>query len=180
MKTKILFLSIILLFLSTNIFAQKLSASEFVESFYEFHRARSGIFSAEEVDLHKKWFTAELYELFQYELKREKEFLERTPTDKPYLAEKPHFGDGFPFAPMEECYVEGKEIKNNLKIGKTTIKGDKTIVEVKFYYPKVCGGSFIHAYQIELAKNNGDWLINDLIYLDSNERLTDDLKRAEY
>ena len=98
---------------------------------------------------------------------------------------KPHFGDGFPFAPMEECYVEGKEIKNILKIGKTTFKENKTIVEVKFYYPKVCDGSFIHAYQVELVKNNGDWLISDLIYLNDEtmneeERLTEDLKREKY
>lgn len=174
MKTKIFFLSIILLLLSSSIFAQKQNAAEFVESFYEFHRARSGSFSAEELEAHKKWLTSELYKLFQYELKREMEYLKDNPTNKPY------FGDGFPFAPLEECYVKGNEIKNILKIGETTIKGDKTIVEVKFYYPKACDGSFIHAYQVEVTKNNGDWQINDFIYLDSNERLTDDLKREKY
>lgn len=159
MKTKIFFLSIILLILSGNIFAQKQSASAFVESFYEFHRARLGGFNAEELNAHKKWFTVELYKLFQNELKREAEYLKENPTDKPY------FGDGLPFVPLEECYVEGKEIKNILKIGKNSGKENKMLAEVKFFQPKVCEGYFIHAYKIELVKNESSWLINDLIYL---------------
>ena len=174
MNSKPLFLIIILVLFSANGFAQKQTASEFVESFYKFHRARSESFNAEELEVLKKWFTTKLYELFLYELKREAEFLKVNPTDKPY------FGDGFPFAPMEECHIKGVEVKNILKIGKTTGKGNKRLVEVKFYYPKACDGGFIHAYQVELAKNKGGWLINDLIYLDSNERLTDVLKREKY
>lgn len=179
MKTKIFFLSIILLLLSSSIFAQKQSAAAFVESFYEFHRARSGGFNAEELDAHKKWFAAELYKLFQNELKREAEYLKENPTDKPY------FGDGLPFTALEECYVEGKEVKNVLKIGKISSKENKTLVEVKFYQPKACEGYFIHAYQIELVKNEKSWLINDLIYLNDETmseegRLTEDLKREKY
>jgi len=179
MKTKIVFLSIILLMLSANVFSQKQSAEAFVESFYKFHRARSGGFNTEELLAHKKWFTAELYELFQNELKREAEYLKENPTNKPY------FGDGLPFTALEECYVEGKGIKNVLKIGKTSAKENKTLVEVKFYQPKVCEGHFIHAYKVELVKNEGSWLINDLIYLNDQTmaeegRLTADLKREKY
>lgn len=179
MKTKTFLVLVILLILSGNLFAQKQSATAFVESFYEFHRARTEGFNAEELEARKKWFTAELYELFQNELKREAEYLKENPTDKPF------FGDGFPFAPMEECYVEGKEIKNILKVGKTSGKEGKTLVEIKFYYPKACEGNFIHAYKIELVKNERSWLINDLIYLNDQtmreeDRLTTDLKREKY
>ena len=179
MKKKIVFLLIILLCLSASIFAQKQSAAKFVESFYEFHRARSGVFSAAEVDVRKRWFTAELNLLFQNELQREAEFLRQNPTDKPY------FGDGFPFVPLEECTSGGKGIKSVLKIGKTSANGNRTLVEVKFYQPKACEGSFIHAYKIELAKNENGWLINDLIYPDDKTmadqgRLTADLKREKY
>ena len=86
MKTKIGFLSIILLLLSANVFAQKQSASAVVEAFYKFHWTRSGIFNAKEVGLYKKWFSADLNKLFQNELKREKEYLKQNPTDKPFTA----------------------------------------------------------------------------------------------
>ena len=179
MKTKILLLSIILILFSTAVFAQKQTPSEFVQSFYKFHRARSGVIDAKEVEAHKKWFTTELIRLFQYELEREAEFSKENPTDKP------HYGDGFPFSPMKECYKKGKEIKNTLKIGKTSVRRNKTFVKVSFYYPKVCEGGLIHSYKLELVKNKGGWLINDLIFLDDesgveDERLTDDLKREKY
>lgn len=162
-----------LLLCSTNIFAQKQTASAFVEAFYKFHRARSGIFNAAEVGAHKKWFSSELNELFQNELKREKEFLKQNPTDKP------HFGDGFPFTPYEECSSNGKGVKNVIKTALLKeFKGDST-VEVKFYQPKVCGGELIETYKVELRMNKNGWLIYDWIYPDG-KRLTDDLKRTEY
>jgi hypothetical protein len=173
MKTKFVLLSIVLLLLSTNVFAQKQTAAAFVESFYRFHRARSGIFNAIEVNAHRRWFTAELNRLFQNELKREKEFLKQNPTDKP------HFGDGFPFLPYEECSKDGKSVKNVLQVGPEIILEDHAIVEFRIFQPKACGGELTDTYKIELVKNNRGWLINDWIYADG-ERLSDDLKRAEY
>src|SRR5688500_2902826 len=102
MKTKIGFLSIILLLLSVNVFAQIQTAAGFVESFYKFHRSRSGIFDEREVNAHRRWLTAKLNNLFQNELRREREYLKQNPTNKP------HFGDGFPFLPYEECSINGK------------------------------------------------------------------------
>lgn len=173
MKTKIFFLSITLFLISGNIFAQKQTAPAFVESFYKFHQTRSGIFNANEVNLHKKWFSAELNKLFQNELNREKEFLKKNPTDKPF------FGDGFPFKPYDECLSGGKSVKNDIKIGKSSDNGDKTLVEVMFYEPKECGGGLTAAYKVELIKTPKSWQINDWIYPD-NKRLTEDLKRTEY
>lgn len=173
MKTKLIFLLIIFLMLSGGMFAQTYSASDFVRSFYKFHRARSGDFNSSEVNAHRKWFSNELYELFQNELKREKEYLKQNPTNKPF------FGDGFSFTPYEECYQNGKEIKNVLKIGSVAANADKTLVEVNFYYPKVCGGEMTASYQVELIKNKGVWVINDLIYSDGSTLILD-LKRIEY
>ena len=173
MRTKIFFLSIILILPLANVFAQERSEVAFVESFYKFHRARMRVFNAREVELHKKWFSPELNKLFQNELKREKEFLQKNPTDKP------HFGDGFPFAPYEACSSNGKNVKNVTKIApQKNYKGTAT-VEVKFYQPKVCGGELIETYIVELMWNANGWLIYDWIYADG-ERLTDDLKRTEY
>ena len=173
MKTKIFFLSIVFLLFSANAFAQKQSAAAFVQAFYKFHRARSGVFKASEVNAHKRWFTAQLNNLFQNELQREREYLKQNPTNKP------HFGDGFPFLPFEECSNGGKSVKNDLKLGAVTTNSDKTLVEVMFHQPKACGGELIHAYKVELVKSKSGWLINDWIY-DDGERLSDDLKRAEY
>jgi hypothetical protein len=173
MKTKIVFLSVILLVLSANVFAQKQSAPAQVESFYKFHRARSGAFNASEVNAHKKWFTAQLNRLFQNELKREKEYLKKNPTDKPF------FGDGFQLLPYEECSSGGKLVKNILKIGTATIRKSIAVVEVKIYQPKQCGGELTDTYKIELNQTKGVWLINDWIYSDG-KRLTEDLKRAQY
>lgn len=173
MKIKIIFISIILLSLSTSIFAQKQDASATVEAFYKFHLSRSGIFDAGEVKARKKWLTDDLNKLFQTELQREKEYLKAHPTDKP------HFGDGFPFQPFEECENAGKLIKNTYAVGAPTIKGERATVEVKFYRPKECGGDLIDTYKVELAKSKGKWLIDDWLYADART-LTEDLKRTNY
>ena len=173
MRTKIIFLSIILVFLSTSIFAQKQDASAVVQSFYKFHLSGSGIFNANEVKARKKWFTDSLNGLFQTELQREKEYLKANPTDKP------HYGDGFPFQPFDECDSAGKSIKNTYQVGAATVKGEKATVEVKFYSPKECGGNLINIYKVELVKNKGKWLIDDWLYSDA-KTLTEDLKRTNY
>jgi hypothetical protein len=174
MKRKIFFLSLILPILSANVFAQKQSAAKFVESFYDFHRARSGIFDQAEVKAHRRWFTPALNRLFQIELQREAEFLKQNPTDKP------HFGDGFPFQPLEECSKNGKFFKNDLKTSRETkVSALVSTVEVRFYQPKVCGGELIDTYKVELGWSKSGWKINDWIYSD-NSRLSEDLKRTEY
>ena len=173
MKTKIFFLLIISISLSANIFAQKQTAAAFVESFYKFHRSRSDVFNVTELNIRKKWFTSKLNRLFQYELKREKEYLKINPTDKPY------FGDGFPFRPYEECYKNKKIIKNVLKVSNAVVAKNGMIVKVKFYFPRACGGKSNAEYKIEIVKNKGSWKINDFIYSDGRG-LTEDLNRSQY
>lgn len=129
---------------------------------------------SDELNAYNKWFTPELNRLFQYELQREEEFLKKNPTDKP------HYGDGLPFDPPEDCIVNQKWFRNILKIGKTSIKRNKTLVEVKFYEAKVCGGRLIDTYKVELIPNKNSWLINDWIYPNNRERLTKHLKRENY
>ena len=168
MKIKIIFVSIILALISTSIFAQKQDATAAVQSFYKFHLSRSGIFNAGEVKARRKWFTDDLNKLFQTELQREKEYLKANPTDKP------RFGDGFPFQPLDECN-SAATIKNAYQVGAATIKGERATVEVKFYNPKECGGDLIDVYKVELVKSKGGWLIDDWLYSDANT-LTENLK----
>lgn len=173
MKTNIIFLSMILIVLSTSVFAQKQDAATAAQSFYKFHLARPNIFKASEVKAYRKWFSDDLNKLFQTELQREKEYLKKNPTDKP------HFGDGFPFQPLDECDSAGKLIKNTYTVGEATMKNERATVEVKFYQPKECGGALIDTYKVELIKSKNTWLIDDWLYSDA-KTLTEDLKRTEY
>lgn len=173
METKITFLSIIFILLATGAFAQQQDAATAVQSFYKFHLARSGVFKASEVKTYRKWFSGDLNKLFQTELQREKDYLKKNPTDKP------HFGDGFPFEPLDECDSAGKPIKNTYTVGAAAIKNERATVEVKFYQPKECGGALIDPYKVELIKSKENWLIDDWLYADA-KTLTEDLKRADY
>lgn len=173
MKIKIIFLSIVLVLLSANAFAQQRDAAATVQSFYKFHLSRSGIFDASEVKARQKWFSGDLNKLFQTELRREKEYLKANPTDKP------HFGDGFPFQPYEECSKNGKSYKNIYNVGAAKVEGNKATVEVKFSMPEQCGGDLIDTYNVELLKSKTSWLINDLTYSDGTT-LTKDLRRTDY
>ncbi len=169
-------LAIILIFSLSN-FAQSQIVSETVEKFYKFHRTGSGIVSTHELNLRKTWLTAELTQLFRYEIKREDEFTRKYPNDKPY------FGDGFPFQPFEECVIDNKIILNRLEIGKVEINTNKAIVEVKFFIPKECEdqveNKLLDTYKIELVKSKTRWLINDWIYSDKM-KLSNILKREKY
>ncbi len=166
-------LSLVSVLLTTGVAAQNRDAAATVRSFYKFHGARSGIFDASEMKAYRRWFSDDLNALLQTELRREKEYLKNNPTDKP------NFGDGLPFAPLEECSRDGKYAANTFQIGAAAVENEKATVEIRFFQPKVCGGELIDAYQIELIKSRGRWLIADWIYPDA-KTLTEDLKRAEY
>ncbi len=165
---------ITIFFVSTFAFSQtSADAKSTVEKFYKFYRTRNGVVSTHELNLIKPWFTTDLTKLFQNEIKREAEYLKKHSDDKP------HFGDGFPFNPYEECVTENKIILNTIEIGEIKLDANKAMVEVKFSTPKECGEGEIDIYKIELLKNKNRWLINDWIYSDET-KLTDDLKRKDY
>jgi hypothetical protein len=173
-KTGLLFIVLLMLTASSFTFAQtEADAKSTVEKFYKFYRTRNGLVSTHELNFLKPWFTTDLTKLFQNEIKREAEFTKKHSDDKP------HFGDGFPFNPYEECVTDNKIILNNIETGEIKIDANKAIVEVKFTASKECGGETVDIYKIELLKNKNRWLINDWIYSDET-KLTDDLKRKDY
>lgn len=170
---KILLISALIFAFALGVSAQKSGAAETVKSFYVFHNSRSGLFSLHEVNLRRKWFTAELYKLFLNELKREDEFTEKNPT------EKPHYGDGFPLQPFSECVDGEKVIVNTFEVKEISSDAATATVEVKFYSPEKCKKELIDTYKVELVKTKSVWRISDWIFPDK-KRLTDDLKRKEY
>jgi hypothetical protein len=162
----------IILALQICVFAQT-ETETFVKKFYQFHNSRNGVLSLHELKLHQRFFTNELNKLFLNELKRQDEFTRKNHNDKP------HFGDGLPFKPFEECVVKGKFYPNDYEVSEFSNDANVAIVEVKFYQPKECDSELIDTYKIELLKKGKIWLINDWIYSDDS-KLTDDLNRKDY
>ena len=104
-----------------------------VAAFYRFDTANSQVFNRKNINARKRWFAAELYKLLINELAREKEFLKANPNDKP------HYGDGLPFRPLDEvCELNGKKYRRTITYGQVTVKGDLANVDVHFKYPKAC------------------------------------------
>jgi hypothetical protein len=171
---KTLCFSMIVAITTISGFAQSANDAKLtVEKFYKLYRTRNGIVSTHELNVLKPWFTIELTKLFQREILREEEFAKKHHDDKP------HFGDGFPFAPYDECLRGGKVVLNQIAVTEGKVVGNTTNVTVDFLQPKECGGEFSDSYQIALIKGKNRWLISDWIYADDT-KLTDDLKRKDY
>jgi hypothetical protein len=149
-------------------------AKSTVAAFYRFDSANSQAFNRRNIDARKRWFSVELYKLLINELAREKEFLKANPTDKP------RYGDGLPFRPLDEvCEVDGKKYRRTISYGHVTVKGDLANVDVYFRYPNGCNIPDI-LYAVNMSKENGRWVIDDIRYIAENTSLVEDLNRAEY
>ena len=154
--------------------AQSNSPKTVVVAFYKFDSANSQIFNRRNIDARKRWLSTELYRLFNKELERESAYLKENPTDKP------HFGDGLPFQPLDEvCELNGKSYRRSISYGQVTVKGDLGNVDVYFRYPKGCKIPDI-LYAVNMEKELGRWVISDIRYIADNTSLVEDLKRATY
>ena len=154
--------------------AQTNTPAAAVAAFYKFDKANSQTFNRKNVDARKKWFSDELYKLFLNELKREAEYLKANPTDKP------HFGDGLPFQPLDEtCDLNGKSYRRTISYGTVTVKGDAANVDVYFKYPKGCNIPDV-LYAVNMDKEKGRWVISDIRYFPGDTSLVEDLNRKEY
>jgi len=143
-------------------------------AFYKYDAAHSRIFNRKNIDARKRWFSDELYNLFLKELEREKEYLAKNPGNKPY------FGDGLSFSPIDEpCKLSGKSYRRTTSYGQVTIKGDVGNVDVYFKYPKGCNIPDV-LYAVNMEKDRGRWLISDIRYITDNSSLVEDLNRKEY
>src|SRR5205809_6166534 len=96
MKTKNILLSVCLLLLASNVFAQKQNATAAVREFYRFHLAHEDIFNEREVARRLRFLTPRLQKLFNAELQRQRLYLKKYPGNKPYF-------EGLPFTPLEFC-----------------------------------------------------------------------------
>lgn len=159
---------------SAAAFAQTAGPKAAVTAFYKYDAAHSQAFNRANIDARKRWMSPELYKLFLKELAREKEYLAKNPTDKP------HFGDGLPFRPLDEtCSFNGREYSRAISYGQVTVKGDLGNVDVYFKYPKGCNIPDV-VYAINVSKEKGRWVIDDIRYIADNTSLVEDLDRKEY
>lgn len=174
LKQRYLVFAAILVTTALSAFSQKSTSLAAVKAFYDFDSRHSQTFNRAAVDARKKWFSTELYQLFLNEIEREKEYLKKNPTDKP------HFGDGLPFRPLDEtCEFNGKNYRRSISYGTVTVKGDLANVDVKFKYPKGCNIPDI-LYALNMEKEKGIWVISDIRYFPYDSSLVEDLKRIEY
>lgn len=159
---------------SVSAFAQKSGPKQALTAFYTYDATHSQVFNRANIDARKRWFSSELYSLFLKEIGREKEYLDKNPTDKP------HFGDGFPFRPLDEvCELNGKSYRRTISYGQVTVKGELGNVDVYFKYPKGCNIPDV-LYAVNMSLERGRWVIDDIRYIADNTSLVEDLNREEY
>lgn len=173
-KSKLLFATFLIIASALAAFAQSGSPTAALEAFYKYDRSHSQVFNRKNIDARKQWFSAGLYSLFQKELKREAAYLKKNPTDKPY------FGDGLPFQPIDEtCKVNGKETHRSVKIKQEFKQASRAAATASFAYPKGCTDGDVVVYTIGMVKEKGKWVIDDVNY-GEDTTLKERLNRKEY
>ena len=142
-----------------------------LEAFYKFDRSHSQTFNRVNINARRQWFSAELYSLLINELKRDAEYLKKNPGDKPY------FGDGLPFQPLQEKCEAGQD--RILQIKQDFQKDDRSVELAGWAYPKPCKDPAPIVYTIGMFKVGGRWVIDDINY-GEDTTLKQRLKRKEY
>ena len=176
MKTWFLASIVAALVCTSHSFAQTTPRAA-LEAFYKYDRSHSQTFNRKNIEARKRWFSAELYNLFLNELKREATYLKKNPTDKPF------FGDGLPFQPLKEKCEAGFD--RGLVIKQDFVRGNRAAATANFAYPKACGGDpsaewkVPVVYTIGLTKTRSGWVIDDINY-GEDTTLKQRLQRKEY
>jgi hypothetical protein len=154
-------------------FAQSSTPAQKVAAFYKFDETHDQTFNRANIDARQRYIDSSLYLLLQKELEREAEFLRANPGDKP------HFGDGLPFRPLDEtCTVGTRSYRYRTSIGRAQVVGETATVPVTFSYPPACKlpGT---VFKVKLYRAKARWVIQDFEYPDGRT-LSQDLSRASY
>ena len=170
------FLSVfIVAFVALAAAAQAMGPDATVRAFYAYSNARSSTFNRRHVELRKKWYSPALYAAFLKQLAEDDAYLKTHPTDKPF------FGDGLDFRPLDEpCEVGDRSYKRVQSVYRSQMTQSRAEVEVKFAYPSACTQNYQPIiYKVNLQKIGGRWLINDWTY-DDGRTLIGDMKSHRY
>jgi hypothetical protein len=170
------FISVVLILIASfAAFAQSSTPDAAVRAFYAYSNARSSTFNRRHIELRKKWYTPALYAAFLKQLAEDEKYIKAHPDDKPF------FGDGLDFRPLDEpCEVGDRSYKRVQSVSGTQMTGSRAEVEVKFAYPSVCTQPFQPIfYKVNLQKVGRTWLINDWTYEDG-KTLVGEMKSHKY
>jgi hypothetical protein len=162
MRNRALLITILMAVSASVSFAQNAGPVETVKSFYKYSKARSDIFDRRHVESRKQWYTPALYRAFQMQLRKDRVQEKKYPTDKPF------FGDGLDFSPLDEpCETNGRSYHRSYSVSGRNVGKTRASVSVKFAYPKACTDDNEPIYyKVSLWKINGKWLIADWTYPD--------------
>jgi hypothetical protein len=160
-----------LLTLASLCFAQgeESSAVKTVSEFYSLHFARADrmYFSPENIRLKRKWLTPELYRLMLYEFRREREYAKAN-ADQPL---KSYFSG--------DVFTHSDSLPQVFRVTGAKQDGDKARVTVVVYWNDNTVGKMKKRIRVVLAKREGNWLFNNLLYEDGKD-LVSKLKRPNY
>ena len=134
-----------------------------VRSFYTFHLAHNKRFTVRNVQLRKRFLSADLYGLLLKELKRQ------AAASKAHPDEAPDF-EGDPL-------TDSQEYPDSFRVGAAEVSGDAVRVTVTLQWSaKTSRGRDKRDIVVEMTKGAAGWLINDIIN-NQGSRLRDELKR---
>ena len=172
-----IFISVVIVAIASvsAVFAQTAAPDATVRAFYAYSNARSSTFNRRHIELRKKWYTPALYAAMLKQLQEDDAYLKTHPDEKPF------FGDGLDFRPLDEpCEVGDRSYKRVQSVQRSQITMSRAEVEVKFAYPSACTQNYQPIiYKVNLQKVGGKWLINDWTYEDGRT-LADEMKSQKY
>lgn len=158
MRTNIVTITFLILLSAVAAFAQGPGPEETVKAFYKYSNARSSTFNRRHIESRKQWYTTALYNAFRAQLREDQAYLKKHPSDKPF------FGDGLDFMPLDEpCDANGKSYHRSWSISRRDIRKTRAYIDVRFAYPKACNIEPIY-YRVGLRKTGEKWLIDDWTY----------------
>jgi hypothetical protein len=145
------------------------SAVKTVSEFYSLHFARADrmYFSPENIRRMRKWLTPGLYRLMLYEFRREREYAKDN-ADQPL---KPYFSG--------DVFTDSESLPQVFRVTRSKQDGDRAWVTVVVYWNDNIVGKMKRRIRVVLAKQNGNWLIDNLLYEEGKDLLSE-LKRPSY
>lgn len=145
-----------------------------VRAFYAYDSKASPVFNRRNLDSRRRYLSPRLYNLFRQELRKESAFLKANPGEKPF------FGDGFPFRPIDEpCQADGRLIDRRYSVAAMRrYRGPRVDVPVRFAYPRPCNLEAL-IYKARVIRSGSRWLIDDIVFEDGST-LSDTMKNNRY
>ena len=126
---------------------QSFGPEDTVKAFYKFSNSRSSIFNRRHIESRRQWYTPALYREFLAQLREDQIHLKTNPTDKPI------FGDGLDFRPLDEpCESNGRSYRRYQTISRRVIEKNRAYIDVRFAYPKACTGIEPIYYRVGLSR----------------------------